>query len=66
MAPKIPGIQAELLSTKNAILIEDAVADPYWGQGPSKVGENKLGRQLMCIRAALQTGRGRPVDDPMP
>lgn len=58
------GIKAELLSTGNAILIEDAVADPYWGQGPSKVGENKLGRQLMCIREAIRTGRGRPAEDP--
>lgn len=46
----------ELLSTGNEILIEDtrSSGDAYWGWGPSMVGENKLGRQLMMIRHQLR------------
>lgn len=42
-----------LLNTKDAILVEAADADPYWGWGPSKTGANKLGFLLMELRSTL-------------
>lgn len=48
-----PGIRQELLSTGSAHLIEAAVSDPYWGEGCSKIGLNKLGQVLMRVRAQL-------------
>ncbi len=39
-----------LLNTNDAILIEDAPKDAYWGNGAEKNGLNKLGRQLMLVR----------------
>lgn len=53
-------IQANLLATGESILIEDSPIDFYWGQGSTKTGQNKLGRQLMALRTALRTGRGQP------
>ncbi len=51
-----------LLGTGNEILIEDTAesGDPYWGWGSSFVGENKLGRILMSIRANLQAELSSP------
>lgn len=46
-------IQEILLSTGDAVLIEDAEFDPYWGWGCSKNGENKLGRILMAARSVI-------------
>jgi hypothetical protein len=42
-----------LIGTGTEPLIEDAIPDPYWGWGSSKVGENKLGRVLMYLRTRL-------------
>jgi hypothetical protein len=42
-----------LLATGSAILVEDTIGDPYWGNGPSQNGLNKLGRQLMFVRKRL-------------
>jgi predicted NAD-dependent protein-ADP-ribosyltransferase YbiA (DUF1768 family) len=45
-----------LLGTGEAHLIEDTQkvgSDPYWGNGPSGTGYNKLGRMLMLVRKAL-------------
>ena len=45
-----------LLGTGDAYLIEDTQkvgSDPYWGNGPSGTGYNKLGRMLMLVRKAL-------------
>jgi len=47
-------LKAELLATGDEVLVEDALHDPYWGWGASKVGENKLGRILMAVRALLR------------
>jgi len=43
-----------LLGTGDQPIVEDAMADPYWGWGPSKIGENKLGRILMVVRDGLK------------
>lgn len=43
-----------LLSTGDEPLVEDAVHDPYWGWGASRVGQNKLGRVLMAVRSVLK------------
>jgi hypothetical protein len=45
--------RVELLSTGTATLIEAAESDPYWGEGCSKTGYNKLGQILMLVREAL-------------
>lgn len=49
-----PEISAGLLSTGDEPLIEDALHDPYWGWGASRVGHNKLGRVYMAVRAELR------------
>jgi len=43
-----------LLGTGDAMLIEAAVSDPYWGEGCSKTGLNKLGQILMVVREQLR------------
>jgi ribA/ribD-fused uncharacterized protein len=45
--------RAELLSTGDTMLIEAAVSDPYWGEGCSRTGLNKLGQILMLVREVL-------------
>lgn len=50
-----PDIKELLLGTGDQPIVEDAIADPYWGWGPSKVGENKLGRILMLVRDTLRS-----------
>jgi predicted NAD-dependent protein-ADP-ribosyltransferase YbiA (DUF1768 family) len=50
-----------LLSTGEALLVEDTQkvgSDPYWGNGPSGNGLNKLGRMLVLVRQHL--GRHLP------
>lgn len=42
-----------LLGTGSSRLIEDALHDPYWGWGASKVGVNRLGQILMAVRTAI-------------
>lgn len=49
-------LKAKLLETGDSVLIEDTYADPYWGNGPSKNGLNKLGRMLMLLRTKMQAG----------
>lgn len=48
-------LKKALIETGDALLIEDTFSDPYWGNGPSKNGLNKLGRQLMLVRKRLLT-----------
>lgn len=46
-----------LLSTEDALLVEDTQkvgSDPYWGNGPSGIGLNKLGRMLGLVRHHLR------------
>lgn len=49
-----PGPRNILIGTGNAMLIEEAVSDPYWGEGCSKNGLNKLGQILMRVREQLR------------
>ena len=51
-----PDLAQELLDTQDAYLVEDTQSvgsDPYWGNGPSGTGLNKLGRMLMLVRRDL-------------
>lgn len=43
-----------LLSTNDAILIEDSPVDPFWGVGADGHGRNQLGIALMKIRDVLK------------
>ena len=47
-------IRRQLLRTGNAILVESAPTDYYWGSGADGSGKNRLGRILMDVRAELQ------------
>jgi diaminohydroxyphosphoribosylaminopyrimidine deaminase/5-amino-6-(5-phosphoribosylamino)uracil reductase len=51
-------LQAELLGTGDAELIEDSDKDAFWGVGPDKQGRNELGKCLERLRATLM-GNGR-------
>lgn len=54
-----------LLGTGDAYLIEDTQrvgSDPYWGNGPSGTGLNKLGRMLMLVRKNLARLRAQASD----
>ena len=47
-------IRAVLLSTGDALLIEDSPVDAYWGRGADGKGKNMLGIILMEVRAELR------------
>jgi N-glycosidase YbiA len=51
-------IQATLLSTGDAVIIEDSPIDYFWGCGQDQTGLNHLGQILMQVRAEIryQTG----------
>lgn len=66
-------LQQALRDTHDQVLIEAAEADPYWGWGCSRIGENKLGRILMAVRTSLRLGTGEgfpyvldPCHEPLP
>jgi predicted NAD-dependent protein-ADP-ribosyltransferase YbiA (DUF1768 family) len=44
------GPRSILLGTGTLPLVENAIHDPYWGIGSSKVGVNRLGKILMLAR----------------
>lgn len=46
-------IREKLLSTGNAILVEDTIDDYYWGRGTNGFGKNMLGIILMEVRKQL-------------
>lgn len=46
-------LQAELLATGDAELIEDSDKDAFWGVGPDGQGRNELGKCLERLRAKL-------------
>jgi hypothetical protein len=45
-----------LLSTGDAVLIEDSPIDYYWGCGSDGTGKNRLGKLLMKLRGELRDG----------
>jgi len=49
-----PSLRKVLLSTKDAILIEDSPWDSEWGNGKNGNGKNKLGKILMKVREKLK------------
>jgi N-glycosidase YbiA len=49
-------LKANLLATGDKVLVENAMADPYWGWGCSKNGLNKLGQVLMLTRERILRG----------
>ncbi len=50
-------IKEKLLSTGDAIIIEDSPTDYYWGCGKDNSGKNKLGILWMKIRENLKYGK---------
>lgn len=49
-----PNIQATLLGTGTATLVEHTSRDSYWGDGGDGSGKNKLGLLLMKLRDELK------------
>jgi N-glycosidase YbiA len=49
-----PELQAILLGTGDAPIVEAAHQDAYWGCGPDGSGRNQLGKTLMEVRARLR------------
>jgi hypothetical protein len=47
-------IQAILLATQEAIIVEDSPTDYYWGCGQDRTGQNQLGRILMSVRQEIR------------
>lgn len=52
-----PNLADKLLSTGDAILIEDSKTDSYWGIGKNQKGLNMLGKCLMDIRELIRKKR---------
>lgn len=54
-----------LLSTGDAIIVEDSPIDWYWGRGKDHTGQNKLGKTLMVAREIivnLENALKKPLD----
>ena len=47
-------IQAVLLSTQEALIVEDSPTDYYWGCGSQRTGQNQLGKILMQVRQVIR------------
>jgi N-glycosidase YbiA len=47
-------IQAILLATGDAQIVENSPRDAYWGCGPDGKGQNQLGKTLMQVRQELR------------
>lgn len=48
-------VRRKLLATGDRELVEDSWRDDFWGWGPSRDGQNMLGRLWMDVRAELKT-----------
>jgi len=46
-------VKKKLLQSGNKVLIENSWRDSYWGWGPSKDGENHLGKLWMEVRSEV-------------
>jgi ribA/ribD-fused uncharacterized protein len=51
-----PGIRDVLLTTGDAMLVENAPGDYYWGCGADGSGRNMLGQILVDVREVLRVG----------
>jgi ribA/ribD-fused uncharacterized protein len=49
-------LNAILLGTGDAVLVEQTANDSYWGDGGDGSGKNRLGHLLMQVRAELLAG----------
>jgi ribA/ribD-fused uncharacterized protein len=49
-----PVALATLQKTGDRVLMEVSPGDDYWGAGPRKTGQNKLGKMLMEVRGELK------------
>lgn len=47
-------LKEQLLATGDALLVENAPKDAYWGNGPTRDGLNKVGRMLMLVRKRIR------------
>lgn len=50
-----PALMKMLISTNDAILVEDSPKDTFWGIGKNRNGQNMLGKMLMELRNQLQS-----------
>lgn len=57
-------VRRKLLATGNRELIEDSWRDDYWGWGPSRDGQNMLGKLWMEIRSELRALAHQPAEPP--
>jgi len=48
-------LQAELLATGDAELVEDSDKDAFWGIGADGKGRNELGKALERLRSRMRT-----------
>jgi ribA/ribD-fused uncharacterized protein len=51
-------VRRKLLATGERELIEDSWRDSFWGWGPTKDGQNMLGRLWMEIREEIRASSG--------
>jgi ribA/ribD-fused uncharacterized protein len=49
-----PYVKKKLLETGDRMLVEDSWRDDFWGWGPDKVGENRLGQLWMEVREEVK------------
>ncbi len=49
-----PYVKKKLLETGTRELVEDSWRDDFWGWGPNKDGQNRLGKLWMEVRSELQ------------
>jgi ribA/ribD-fused uncharacterized protein len=52
-------LQAILLGTGDALLVEHTENDSYWGDGGDGSGKNRLGQILMQVREELRTAEAK-------
>ena len=57
-------LQAMLLATADAEIIEDSTHDPFWGIGTDGQGPNWMGRILMEVRSAFRETKSMARIDP--
>lgn len=49
-------VREVLLSTESREIIEDSPKDSFWGWGPNKDGQNRLGKLWMEVREEVRNG----------
>ena len=47
-------VRRKLLATGDRELVENSWRDDFWGWGPNRDGQNKLGKLWMKVRAELR------------